>query len=198
MSHVSDIEENDPLLRRARALDPAVEPPDDLWPGIRKAIQRGSQTEFRHRSAERARWTLPRLAAAAVLLVSISSVLTVWLNGEFRNPVPPRGPGYADQMLEGPYHAMGPQFVRARTDLLVSLEKELDELSPESRKVLAENLLNIDEAIREINTALQDNPDSGLLLHLLLSTYTDQLTLLSRIDGMTRAANEAERERTQL
>ncbi len=188
MSGMNDIDEIDPLLQRTRALNQAVAPPDDLWPGIRDRLARRVHSP----------WTSSRLAVAAVLLVSISSVLTVWIDGEFGNPESLRGPDpiHAEVALNLQHQAMGPQFVQARTDLVMSLETELDALSPESRQVLAENLNSIDEAIMEINAALEDNPNSGLLLHLLLSTYTDQLTLLGTIDGMTRTANES--ERTQL
>ena len=186
MSRVSDIGENDPLLQRTRALNAEVAPPDDLWPGIHNRL---SELTERNRS----HWRSPRLAIAAVLLVSISSAMTMWLDGEF-NPVPSNNADVAYTDVAFPQHqAMGPQFVQARTDLILSLEKRLGELSPESRKVLAESLRNIDGAIREINTALEGNPDSALLLHLLLSTYTDQLTLLGTIDGMTRTVNESER-----
>ena len=176
MSRVSDIDQNDPLLQRTRALNAEVAPPDDLWPGIHNRL-----SELTERN----------------LLVSISSATTVWLDGEFRNPVPSNNAdlAYTNVALKPQYQVMGPQFVQARTDLILSLEKRLGELSPESRKVLAESLRNIDEAIEEINTALEDNPDSALLLHLLLSTYTDQLTLLGTIDGMTRTVNESERTR---
>ena len=191
MSRVSDIDDHDPLLQRSRKLAAAVEPQNDLWPGIRDRLT--GRTGFS--------WTSPRLALAAVLLVSISSTLTVWLGGEFQNvdhggQLNDLNPGYVNVGYSLPLQAMGPQFVQDRTDLILSLERELDELSPESRKVLAENLNNIDEAIRQINVALEDSPESELLLHLLLSTYTDQLTLLGTINGMTRSANES--ERTQL
>ncbi|MFB3104998.1 MAG: hypothetical protein ACE1ZA_08725 [Pseudomonadales bacterium] len=185
MSRVSDIDQNDPLLQRTRALNAEVAPPDDLWPGIHNRLS----------ERNRSHWRSPRLAIAAVLLVSISSAMTVWLDGEFRNPVPSNNAdlAYTNVALKSQHQVMGPQFVQARTDLILSLEKRLGELSPESRKVLAESLRNIDGAIREINTALEDNPDSALLLHLLLSTYTDQLTLLGTIDGMTRTVNERTR-----
>ena len=129
-------------------------------------------------------------AVAAVLLVSISSVLTTWFGSELRAPSTQPSSAYTDVASSRQYQAMGPQFVQARTDLVLSLEKKLDELSPESRKVLAENLLNIDEAIRELNAALEDYPDSGLLLHLLLSTYADQLTLLGTIDTIIKIVIE--------
>ncbi len=188
MSRVSDIDQNDPLLQRTRALNAEVAPPDDLWPGIHNRL---SELTERNRS----HWRSPRLAIAAVLLVSISSAMTVWIDGEFGNQASSNDPdfAYVEVAHTSQHQAMGPQFVQARTDVVLSLEKRLEELSPESRKVLAENLRNIDEAIREINSALADDPDSALLLHLLLSTYTDQLTLLGTIDGMTRSVNESER-----
>ncbi|MCZ6643320.1 MAG: hypothetical protein O7G86_03495 [Gammaproteobacteria bacterium] len=186
MSKVSDIDQNDPLLQRARALTTEVMPPEDLWPSIHNRL----------RQRPRSIWTSPRLAVAAVLLVSISSGLTVWLDGGLRDPSNNSNPAYVAVALNPQHLVMGPQFVQARTDLVLSLEKQLDELSPQSRQVLADNLRNIDEAISEINAALVDNPNSALLLHLLLSTYTDQLTLLGTIESMTRSANES--ERTQL
>ncbi len=38
MSKVSDIDEDDPLLQRTRALATEVAPPADLWPGIRNRL----------------------------------------------------------------------------------------------------------------------------------------------------------------
>jgi hypothetical protein len=66
--------ELDPELREAVGrLPKTIEPPDDLWPGIRDRIRRGSAR--RGRRAVLVRW-LP-LAAAAVLVVAVAW----WLGG---------------------------------------------------------------------------------------------------------------------
>lgn len=192
MREVNDQHDTDPLLTRARALSRHLEPDHDLWPGIEGRLQDPGESPVN-------RWTRPRLAAAAAVLITVSSLTSLWIGGTFDSRQTREMASQAAQSLaaRSQPRAMGAEFIQTRTDLVFALEREMEDLSPESREVVAANLLKIDDAINDINTALADNPNSDLLLHLLLSAYTDQLTLLGDINGMTRSSRAAAK-RTQL
>src|SRR5438034_8744407 len=68
------LEELKQVIDRARAAGPRP-PHADLWPGIaeRVHVKRGRIAPFRARDARRFSFTLPQLAAAAVVLIAIAS-----------------------------------------------------------------------------------------------------------------------------
>jgi hypothetical protein len=118
--------------------------------------------------------------------VGVSSWLTFTL---IQTEPPP--PNLAATQNGLPASLMNAAYAQTRTDLLLALEVQLATLSAEDRKVLADNLADIDTALKEINTAMEGNPNSDLLLQLLLSTYTDQLRLMGDMHDLTRSVNES-------
>ena len=63
---------------------------------------------------------------------------------------------------------------------------ELDRLSPDIRAEVEENLAVIRDAITEINSALEEEPDNFLLQELLLKTYREELTVMRNVGGLTQ------------
>lgn len=176
---VSDLQ--DDLLRRARALPDEVAPSRDLWP----AIEAGMGERARRR---------PRvpLALAAALLVGFSSLSTLWLSGWFEDLRSDRL-AVDERLLTGrfgPRYVMGTDFAETRREMIRSAEQQLSELSPSARDELAANLEKIQHALTEINKALNDDPHNDLLLHLLLSTYTDEMRMLQDVHGYSRVVAE--------
>ncbi len=163
----------DSLAERAAALPEVLTPAKDLWPGIRAQIGANS----------RRRW-LPGFAVAAAALLAVSVSLNWWFDDAAQ--LQPE----AQVVVASP----DPQLLKVRTDLRLRVEAALLNLSPETRAVIAENLDRIELARRDIDTALQGNPDSRLLQTLMLSTYTNELTMLSELEGLTHSA----KRRTQL
>ncbi len=90
----------------------------------------------------------------------------------------------------GPRFAMGPSFSQARTDLSISVADQLERVSPETKIVVEQNLNDINRALDQINAALSGDPDNNLLQQLLMSTYTEELVVLSEIDALTRSVRE--------
>ncbi len=83
---------------------------------------------------------------------------------------------------------MGRDYEDAWRVLAANLGDELDNLSPETRADVVANLEAIRQAISDINKALDEEPDNAHLQDLLLDTYRDELTLMNKVDGITRAA----------
>ena len=178
---------DDELMARAAGLATAVKPERDLWPEIEQRI---SEPVRPGRSAWNSVWTQ---AAAVLLLVGGSSGITYLAVNDGGDPTTMVG-GTQALIFEpvsgsfGSQYNLGPGYQDARRILVSKLGDELDHLEPETRADVTANLEVIRAAINDINKALANEPDNGLLQNLLLDTYREELTLMNKVDGITRAA----------
>jgi hypothetical protein len=161
----------------ARRLATEISPERDLWPGIAEAIEK----------PQRSRWTpVFAQAAAIVLLVGASSAVT-YIAVVDKSPVIVLAPELVfEQASFGSNYSLGPEFQDARNGLRDELDVELTYLSPEARGDVQDNIDVIHNAIVEINSALEQEPDNVLLQQKLLRAYREELTLLRRVGGLTR------------
>ena len=169
---------DDKLLQAAAQLDREISPQRDLWPGIAQAIE----------APQRAGWT-PMLAqaAAVILLVGASSAVTYVAVKEPQPQVAQIAPALVfEQVSFGSDHELGDEFIDARNALAAEMDVELERLVPTSRAEVEANIGLIQEAIYEINRALEQEPNNTLLQQRLLSAYREELTLLRRVSGLTR------------
>ncbi len=164
----------------------SVEPARDLWPSIEDRLQR---TRPLPQS-----WRLPGpfLAAAAVVLVALAAGLAYWAG---RAQVPVRGA--ATQARNGvalaadtmpALEAVQDDMLRARNELRAAVAARRADLSPETRRVVDENLRLIDEAIARITAAFHDDPGNPELTRLLVAAYRQQINLLQRVAELPAAA----------
>ena len=177
-----NIKREDELTAMAGELAREIAPERDLWPGIEAAIAE-------ERQRDRGGW-VPRYlaqAAAVVLLVGGSSGLTYLAMKDAAAPVQVAvTPDLVFEQASFARYDLGPGFQDARSRLRSQLDDELARLSPEARSEVEENLDSIRQAIREINAALEAEPDNVLLQELLLRTYRDELTVMRRVGGLTQ------------
>lgn len=169
---------DDKLDLTARQLVTQISPERDLWPGIAEAIEK----------PQRSRW-MPVLAqaAAVVLLVGGSSAVTYLTVMDSKGPVTAVAPELVfEQAAFGTNYNLGPGFQDARNGLRAELDVELARMSPEARTDIQANLDLIHNAIVEINTALEGEPDNLPLQQKLLRAYREELTLLRRVGGLSR------------
>jgi hypothetical protein len=168
---------DDKLDHAARQLATEMPPRRDLWPGIEQAI--------RVPAGRRMPWFAQ--AAAVVLLVGASSAITyVSVKGDATPAISVSPDLVFEQAAFGRNYHLGPGFQDARRSLRAQLDTELARLSPEAQADIQANLDVIHEAIVEINTALEEEPDNVLLQSKLLGAYREELTLLRRVSGLTR------------
>jgi hypothetical protein len=178
---------DDELMARAARLTTAITPERDLWPTIEQRIGEPARSG---RSAWNSVWAQ---AAAVVLLVGGSSGITYLAVNDNGDPTTMVG-GTQALVFEpvsgsfGSQYNLGPDYQDARRVLAANLDDELDNLAPETRADVVANLEAIRQAISDINKALAEEPDNALLQDLLLDTYRDELTLMNKVDGITRAA----------
>jgi hypothetical protein len=167
---------DDRLDQAARQLAKEVSPERDLWPGIEQAIR-----------TPRRRTPWLAQAAAVVLLVGASSGITYLAVKDDAGPMVEVRPELVfEKAAFGGDYNLGPGFQDARNSLRAQLDAELASLSPEAQRDIQANLDVIHEAIVQINTALERDPDNVLLQQQLLRAYREELTLLRRVGGLTR------------
>ncbi len=176
-------------MNRARGIATEVQPARDLWPGIAAAID---VSERPVAQAER-RW--PRMfaqAAAVLLLVGASSTLT-WITMNNTDVTVPPVASSGELTFEpvsgsfGSRYSLGPDFQDARDSLVVKLDQQLERLPTATREEVERNINVIRAAIAEINKALAQEPDNVLLQELLLSTYSEELAIMQKVDGISHA-----------
>lgn len=173
-------EHDDKLMADATKLAKDIAPRRDLWPDIEAAISNTQQQR-------RVPWLAQ--AAAVVLLVAGSSLVTYWMMRPEVNVSPvalPAGGYTLESASFGGGYEMSDDYKFARERLRTNLDSELARLSPEVRHDVEQNLQVIRNAIAEINAALENEPDNVLLQELLLDTYREELAVMKKVGGLTQ------------
>jgi hypothetical protein len=147
-----------------------IRPDRDLRAGIWNEIAKPRHT--------RALWSMRYpLAAAAMLLIAVTSVITRALvtspndqiGGEYNNTV-----GFASDDAG----KLEREYSEEVQELEMILRKSRGALAPETVRIMEENLRIIDRAINEAQSALSSDPNSEMLVDLLRSAYERKLELL--------------------
>ncbi|HEU4563331.1 MAG TPA: zf-HC2 domain-containing protein [Gemmatimonadaceae bacterium] len=182
------------LLARARALPLDVEPPPELWAAItasiasRKAPEIESRIPARRAVAgapeRRGRWhRWGGLAAAAVLLVALSSSITALLVRDGAHAAP-RVSGAAVPERGGAalasFAATEAQYVAVAASLEETLAARRASLSPETAAAVERSVRAIDAAIAEARAALARDPANQALVEMLSASYEQKVDLLRR------------------
>jgi anti-sigma factor RsiW len=182
-------EQLDSIRRQARALGP-VQPPRDLWPGIRARLDEPDVVALpvaRHEHDRVAPWrrvvrlTVPQLAAAGLVLALLSGA-GVWalLLPSSTGPSVAGAGGIADEperpaaSLVGGDAGTGPVADADRGGAVEELRAIVDEargrLDANTVQVLERNLIVIERAIAEARAALDMDPANAFLQDHLRSS----------------------------
>lgn len=153
------------LRSEASGLPSGFPPERDLWSGIAARLREhpARPAPVWHRT-----WFL---AAAAVVLVTLSSVVTAAMLA--RGPAVPAGAGSEISLTETAYR-------RAADDLWQVVQSRRDKLAPGTLEVIRHNLQIIDTAIEETEAALAKDPGNLVVANLLWATYERKLDFLRR------------------
>jgi hypothetical protein len=156
------------LKTEVAALARGIAPPDRVWQGIQHRIGRGAP------GTPALAWWQRRgmLAAAALVLIALTSAITALL---VRSPEMQRTPGNLSvtSVTEATYQ-------RAAEELAQTLEARRKEISPAALAVVEHNLRIIDEAIRETQAALAQDPRNERVAELLWASWEKKIDLLQR------------------
>lgn len=167
------------LLAQAAALPRVARPERDLWPGIAEEI--GRRRRILAFPARTAMWG--GLAAAAALLIAV-----LLGRGPGKEAMPGGGP--ASQAASPSLVSASPEadlreaegdYERAIQALVAALEANRDRLAPETLRSVEQNLAVIDEAVREVRAALDQEPGNPELTRMLASTQRKKVDVLQRV-----------------
>jgi len=185
------------LDARVAGLEPEIQPAAALWDAIGQQLDDVSSASATRAPAvvvplaPRRAW--PEWAVAAAFVAATVAFITF----DFLDEDVPQTTLAAEQnqsatrLASFETHAgYGSELIRVRQQLRTELRMALEELSPATRQVVVENLTRIEEARAEIETALAQEPGNRLLEQLLLTSYTNELTLLHEFTGVARAAQQ--------
>ncbi|OFW21883.1 MAG: hypothetical protein A3H97_08410 [Acidobacteria bacterium RIFCSPLOWO2_02_FULL_65_29] len=163
-------------------------PERDLWPGI--ALRMTGP-------ARRVSFTLPQLAAASLLLATLSGgAVALFLSARDQNPGANAAVPAVDivqpveSSLDGLALAVSvadAQYDAAVADLERALEGGRGRLDEITVSVVEQNLSIIDRAIAEARSALAADPSNGYLSGHLLEARRRKLDLLRRAAALTEA-----------
>jgi hypothetical protein len=163
----AEVEDLRTMLHRIAQLPTAITPSRDLRGDMWAKVDRKTLWSFRY-----------PLAAAAVLLIALSSAITVLVlrpasGPEIRVTETQATPSVDLVSLEREYSQEVEELQRV-------LRQNRESLSPETVRILEDNLRIIDTAIQEARTALESDPQSGMLGELLRSAYQRKVELLKQ------------------
>jgi anti-sigma factor RsiW len=175
------------LLAHAAALPRGVAPPQDLWPGIREAIER--------RSAWAGFWVSwqPIALAAAAVVAALAALLwsgagptavrTVAMPSTSPQLRPAAGTGPSDPVLAEAVR----NYEQAASALLETLQRRRTVLSAEDLARVEANIQVIDRALVEVREALVKDPESPELNRMLVATHKKKVDVLRRVVHLTTA-----------
>ncbi len=161
------------LEEAVRDLPREIRPGRDLWPEIadRISIPGGHLATGRHW------WNSPILSAASLVIATAAVTFALTRPGA----VATDSQGVVPVSMEG---VLDQGFLANRKRLESKLEGRLAELSPEMQGVVRQNLASIRGSLRAMSMALASDPDNADLQDLLLSTYEQELQVMTEINQM--------------
>jgi anti-sigma factor RsiW len=176
------------LQAGAGALPRSLEPERDLWREIEAGLKPAGQIlrpRFPWLAAGRpGAWAAGLAAAAAAAVIAV-----VVFTGR-PGPTGPASPGISGDGAAVPavagtevmdsFRAAEMEYLQAVEMLLATLESRREELSPETRAVIEENLRIINDSISKLWEALESEPDRPGAGHRLVELYRKKLSLLER------------------
>ncbi len=192
------LQELEAVVATARRL-PASEPSADVWRGIEAQIHAtpGTRPLFVGRGGVSVSW--PQLAAAAVVLATVSGWAAVRVLSPAVNPVSASATPAVndatladaavddDRAVRASFDAA--EYDAAVADLKTALEKGRGALDPATVQLIEDNLSTISRAVDEARQALKDDPANGFLSGYLVNTQRRQLDLLRHTAALVSTAD---------
>jgi anti-sigma factor RsiW len=177
------------LIARRYSQPLPLDPPlAELWPAIRSRIEQSKVVPLAPpAAAPRPRWVTSRSAAVAGLgasaaIAMAAIVVTVWLRPS--RSAAPSGAGLEATRDSAQALTLVADSVRSYQEearvLLDRLELQRAMIRPEAMASIDRDLKVIDQAIEELEVAIERDPRNPALRQLLASSYRQKVELLKR------------------
>ena len=188
------LEELKRVVGRAGSLEERP-PTRDLWPGIARGIgiaerERSPETGSRPAVRKRLAFSLPQLAAAAVVVMLVSGA-GAWI---LKPAAGDDGAGHIQSLnpvartVSAGGGNVSAEYQQAIHDMLQVLEEGRDVLDSATIKTIEESLITIDRAIEDAARALAEDSTSAYLNSHLSRALRQKFDLLRSVNEMVGAA----------
>jgi|SRR5579862_3401182 len=137
-----------------------IDPPYDLWPGIRSRIQ------------TRRRW---RAGGIITSVIAVAAIALIMIRRPQTVPITQISPSSVRVIVDS---ADASNDARVEQELLEELELRRGELRPETEAAVRASLQTIDSAITEIRTEMTRRPNDPALAQLLAEAYAHKVDLM--------------------
>jgi hypothetical protein len=193
-----DLRHRDPLDRALASLPKDVPPSRDLWPAIAAAIREPAAVVDTTRMPRRPLRLWLQIAAGFLLIVASSVTTYFVMQRSMQRDTLQAQQEAARRLMEAPpmpampvsfagAESLGADYLQTRAALNAEFQKRLAELPPAARARLQSDLGDLRRAATDIAATLATHPSHPLLQQLLLSTYQNELALMSSVNEMTAA-----------
>jgi hypothetical protein len=190
----SEHEKLSEFLSVASAVRTSVDPGEDLWTEVRRAIESRKEVALpasHHAPDGRSNQKHVRvspmfLAAAAVLLIVLSSgITTVVLRRSTAVALVQPIASRSSAVLPASFQATESEYAKTIDELRIAVDAQRGNLSPETVRTVDHSLAVVDSAIAEARAALIADPNNRTLVDLLASSYQRKLDLLRRTSELS-------------
>jgi hypothetical protein len=176
---MNEQDRNDALDARLASLPQELAPRRDLWPEISARMRAVEAAQAQ--PATRPAGGLWRQLAAAVVLVTLSSLVTYFVVGRQQLSSEHTAAVELVQHELSAARFLPAGYVQARQELSAAFDDSLARLSPQTRAVVEDNLRDIERSLRQINAALAQDPGNATLQQLLLAASAQELQYLDEV-----------------
>jgi hypothetical protein len=194
----ADLRRRDPLDQSLASLPKEVPPSRDLWPEIAAAIREPAAVVDSTRVPRRPLRLWLQIAAGFLLIIASSVTTYFVMQRSMQRDTLQVQQEAARRLMEAPplpampvsfagAESLGADYLQTRAALNAEFQKRLAELPPAARTRLQNDLGDLRRAATDIAATLATHPSHPLLQQLLLSTYQNELALMSSVNEMTAA-----------
>ncbi len=182
---MSEANEPDKVVTSLRELQQDLAPQRDLWASIERSIKEDVAPRSRS-SRQRYRWLVPFGVAAATSFLAIG----LWIGRTSVDVAPMVADQPADATVLPAVLEVDADYAALRARLEERAIAGLANLSEEERNKVAASLTTIQQAVKELESALGKDPSNALLQVLLVQSCQEEMRVLATLERAADPAKE--------
>jgi hypothetical protein len=182
---MSEANDPDKVVTSLRELQQDIAPERDLWTSIERSIKEDVAQRSRT-SRQRYRWLVPFGVAAATSFLAIG----LWIGRTSVDVAPMVADRPADASVLPAVLEVDADYAALRARLEERAIAGLANLSDEERNKVAASLTTIQQAVKELESALGKDPSNALLQVLLVQSCQEEMRVLATLERAADPAKE--------
>ena len=186
---MSEANEPGKTVTSLRELQQDIAPERDLWASIERSIKEDVAQRSRS-SRQRYRWLVPFGVAAATSFLAFGLWIGLWIGRTSVDVAPMVADQPADATVLPAVLEVDADYAALRARLEERAIAGLANLSGEERNKVAASLTTIQQAVKELESALGKDPSNALLQVLLVQSCQEEMRVLATLERAADPAKE--------